>query len=105
MSAPHWENDGCGNYFFSTIQPYLKQGLGHRLGTTGVLRSRGYPPMSLEPGNTDLDNKKVPTQNSSWTHKKRLKDSLALLCSLIPFQGEHYSEASALATSSGAPHF
>lgn len=59
--------------------------------------------MSLEPGNMGLDNRKVPTQNSSCTHKKRLKDSLALLCSLRPFQGEHYSEA--LATSSGIPHF
>lgn len=60
-------------------QPYLKQGQGHRLGTTGVLRSREYPPVSPEPGNMDLANRKVPTQNSSWTHKKRLKDSLALL--------------------------
>lgn len=42
--------------------------------------------MSLEPGNLGLDNRKVPTQNSSWTHKKRLKDSLAPLCSLITFQ-------------------
>lgn len=42
--------------------------------------------MSLEPGNMGLDNRKVPTQNSSWTHKKRLEDSLAPLCSLISFQ-------------------
>lgn len=70
-----------------------------------VSSEAGSLPLPLEPGNVGLDNRKLPTQSSSWTRKKRLKDSLALLCSLIPFQGELYSEASISATSSGIPHF
>lgn len=51
------------------------------LGPVVSSEAGAYPPVSLEPGNVGLDNRKVPTQNSFWTHKKRLKDSLALLCS------------------------